>query len=227
MLAHPDFSKEFILDTDASNLAIGAVLSQKFDGQERVIAFASRTLTKSERRYCVTRKELLALVYFIKYFRHYLYGKTFVVRTDHGSLRWIMNFKNPEGQLARWLEVLSTYDMKIEHRPGRLHRNADGLSRIPCKQCGLLEETGDTQQVTIVCPIQEDIITDETEDIKIVQEKDQDISLVKSWVTSGTRPDYKDIGSHGYFIKSLWSQWSRLTLKDGVLVRNMKYWIQI
>ncbi|MCG8033577.1 MAG: Ty3/Gypsy family RNase HI domain-containing protein, partial [Candidatus Thiodiazotropha taylori] len=129
VLAHPDFTKPFILDTDASDIAIGGVLSQKIDGQERVIAYASRTLTKRERRYCVTRKELLALVHFVRYFRHYIYGKVFTARTDHGSLRWLTNFKNPEGQLARWLEILSSYSMKIEHRPGRLHRNADGLSR--------------------------------------------------------------------------------------------------
>ena len=56
------------------------------------------------------------------------------MRTDHGTLRWLLNFKNPEGQVARWLETLSAFDMKIEHRPGTQHRNADALSRIPCKQ---------------------------------------------------------------------------------------------
>ena len=104
ILAHPDFSKPFILDTDASDQAIGAVLAQRFDNKERVVAYASRTLTKTERKYCVTRKELLALVFFVKYFRHYLYGSDFTVRTDYSSLRWLMNFKNPEGQVARWLE---------------------------------------------------------------------------------------------------------------------------
>jgi hypothetical protein len=113
VLGHPDFSKPLILDTDASQNAIGAVLSQMQDGKERVLAYASRALTKAERRYCVTRKELLAVVNFVKYFRHYLYGKPFLVRTDHGSLRWLMNFKEPEGQLARWLEVLSCYNMTI------------------------------------------------------------------------------------------------------------------
>ena len=97
ILAHPDFSQPLILDTDASDIAIGSVLSQKIDNKERVLAYASRTLSKAERKYCVTRKELLALVYFVKYFRHYLYGREFTVRTDHGSLRWLMNFKNPEG----------------------------------------------------------------------------------------------------------------------------------
>ncbi|CAG2249601.1 Retrovirus-related Pol polyprotein from transposon 17.6,Retrovirus-related Pol polyprotein from transposon 297 [Mytilus edulis] len=101
ILSHPDFSRPFILDTDASQSAIGAVLSQEIDGKETVIAYGSRTLSKTERKYCVTRKELLAVVHFVKHFRHFLYGRTFVVRTDHSSLQWLMNFKNAEGQLAR------------------------------------------------------------------------------------------------------------------------------
>ena len=135
ILAHPDFTKPFILDTDASGTAIGAVLSQMHGDSEKVIAYASRSLTKSERRYCVTRKELLAVVNFTKYFKNYLYGKGFRVRTDQSSLRWLLNLKNPEGQLARWLEILSSYDMEIEHRAGAKHKNADSLSRLPCKQC--------------------------------------------------------------------------------------------
>ena len=77
ILSYPDFSKPFILDTDASDTAIGAVLSQMQGGQEKVTAYASRTLSKSERKYCVTKKELLAVVHFVKYFRHYLYGRHF------------------------------------------------------------------------------------------------------------------------------------------------------
>ena len=134
ILAHPHFSKKFIIYTDASNEAIGAVLPQAIDGKERPIAFASRTLTKQEQRYCVAQKESQAVVCAMKHFKHYLYGKQCIVRTDHGSLGWLLNFKNPEGQLARWLQVLSSYDMTIVHRPGRQHRNADALSRIPCRQ---------------------------------------------------------------------------------------------
>ena len=132
-MSFPNFSEPFIFDTDASNTAIGAVLSQRIDGQEKVVAYASRALTKTERKYCVTRKELLAMVHFVKCFRHYLYGKKFTVRPDHGSLRWLLNFKNPEGQLARWIEVLSTYE--IQHRLGAQHKNADALSRHSCGQC--------------------------------------------------------------------------------------------
>ena len=136
ILAFPDFTKTFVLDTDASNDGIGAVLSQENDGRETVVAYASRVLSKAERSYCVTRRELLAVVTFLQHFRPYLLGRHFVVRTDHGSLTWLRNFKNPENQLARWLERMQEYDFDIVHRPGRKHGNADALSRVPCKQCG-------------------------------------------------------------------------------------------
>ena len=101
-----------------------------------MIAYASRVLSKAERRYCVTRKELLAVLTFIQHFRHYLLGKLFLLRTDHGSLTWLQHFKEPEGQLARWLEKLQEYEFTIVHRQGRKHGNADALSRHPCTQCG-------------------------------------------------------------------------------------------
>ena len=111
ILAYPDFSRQFVLDTDASDTGIGAVLSQ-IDGedQERVVAYGSRLLTKPERRYCVTRRELLAVVTSTKQYRSYLTGQRFLLRTDHGSLTWLRNFKEPEGQLARWLERLQELD---------------------------------------------------------------------------------------------------------------------
>lgn len=103
LLAHPNFSLPFILDTDASQVGLGAVLSQEIEGKIRVITYASRTLSKSERKYCVTRKELLALVFACKHFRHYLYGHKVKVRTDHSALKWLMSFKDPQGQVARWI----------------------------------------------------------------------------------------------------------------------------
>ena len=139
ILAYPKIGEPFILDTDASKFGIGAVLSQEQDGLERVIAYASRTLSKPEQNYCVTRRELLAIVNFLKHFRHYLYGQDVLVRTDHGALRWLLNFRNPEGQIARWLEVISQYRLTLQHRPGRVHSNADSLSRHPCTQCGRFE----------------------------------------------------------------------------------------
>ena len=136
ILAYPDPEKEFILDTDASGYGIGAVLSQVQEGKERVIAYGSKALSKEERRYCVTRRELLAIVHFVKQYRHYLFGQKFLIRTDHGALKYLLNFKDPQGQMARWLQVLDTYTFDIEHRAGRKHNNADAMSRGPCKQCG-------------------------------------------------------------------------------------------
>jgi transposase InsO family protein len=130
-LSYPSPNGPFILDTDASDKAIGAVLSQVQNGETKVICFASHILLRAQKKYCTTRKELLAVVKFCRFFRHYLLGRPFTVRTDHGSLVWLMRFKHLEGQLARWMEELSQYDMQIVHRPGRKHLNADGLSRIP------------------------------------------------------------------------------------------------
>ena len=213
VLAHPDFNHGFILDVDACDQSIGAVISQKIHGEEHAIAFASRTLTKSERAYCVTRKELLALVTFVKHFKHYLYGKNFLVRTDHSSLRWLMNFKNPEGQIARWIETLSSYDMKVEHRPGRLHQNADGVSRIPCKQCGVNEEIN--YSVNVVGSSNPEVF-----DLKAIQDSDRDISLLKNWLEKGIKPDTRAISMESYFFIALYGQWKNLEIQDQKLVRR-------
>ena len=137
IMAYPVDDGNYILDTDASDYALGAVLSQIQSGQEKVIAYASRSLSKSEKNYCVTDKELLAVVYFVEYFRHYLLGREFLVRSDHQALRWLFTLKEPKGRVARWLETLSAYHFSIEYRPGKKHTNADSLSRCyiaePCK----------------------------------------------------------------------------------------------
>jgi RNA:NAD 2'-phosphotransferase (TPT1/KptA family) len=133
VLAFPNSTDPFILDTDASDKAIGAVLIQVQGGQERVIAYGSYALTHEQRRYCTTRKELLAVIRFLRQFRHYLQGteERVLVRTDHNSLTWLVNFKDPQGQLARWLEETSQYNFKVVHRAGKLHGDADAVSRIP------------------------------------------------------------------------------------------------
>ncbi len=135
VLAFPrDDAGMFILDCDASDYAIGSVLSQmqwcekSQQMEERPICFASKSLTKPQRAYCCTRREMLAVVVFLQEFRQYLLGRKFLVRSDHSSLRWIMSFKNPENQMARWIEVLSQFDFVLEHRKGVKHVNADALS---------------------------------------------------------------------------------------------------
>ena len=154
VLAFPAELGSLVLDTDASDYGLGVVLSQQqADGTERVLSFASRALSKPERNYCVTRKELLAIVYAVRKYRHYL-GRKIIVRTDHNALQWLFSFREPEGQMARWLVELSAYNLIIRHRPGKTHGNADGLSRIPCKQCGMPAEVKEiTPSVGMVCPV--------------------------------------------------------------------------
>ena len=135
VLSYPRREGEFILDTDASGFSVGAVLSQIQDGEERVIAYASKTLCPSRQRYCVTYRELYAVITFVKHFRHYLWGRKFLIRTDHSSLKWLRNFKNPEGMVARWIATLGTYDFEIAYRKGTMHGNSDALSRKPYRKC--------------------------------------------------------------------------------------------
>ena len=130
----PDFTAVFILDSDASNHGIGAVLSQMMDGVEHPVSYSSRSLTKAERNYYVTRKELLAVVESVKHFRHYLHVQTFRIRTDHAPLRSLLKVKEPKAQLASWIEFLSPFDYETEYREGQRHNNADAMSRRPCTE---------------------------------------------------------------------------------------------
>ena len=132
VLGYPDPKLSYILDTDASAVGVGAVLSQVQNEKERVMAYYSKTLSAAEQNYCVTRKELLAVVKTIKHFRPYLYGQKFKLRTDHASLRWLCRRREPSAQVAKWLEILSEFKYNLEHRPGIKHGNGDGLSRQTC-----------------------------------------------------------------------------------------------
>lgn len=130
-LSCPDFTLPFSLQTDASSVGLGAVLTQVIDGNERVIAYASRALSGAEKNYTVTEQECLAVVWSIRKFRCYLEGYEFTVITDHSSLRWLYELKNPTGRLARWALELLEYNFHIVHRKGALHHVPDALSRIP------------------------------------------------------------------------------------------------
>ncbi|CAG2257611.1 unnamed protein product [Mytilus edulis] len=135
ILVYPVTDKTFILDTDASNYAVGAVLSQEHDGREHVIAYMSKALNKHEISYCTTRKELLAVIIALKNFHPYVYGRPVLLRTDNAAVSWLQSLKDPTGQVARWLQTLGTYNFKVTHRAGRKHTNADAMSRNPCKSC--------------------------------------------------------------------------------------------
>ncbi|MES9881558.1 MAG: reverse transcriptase domain-containing protein [Sedimenticola sp.] len=131
VMAHPRNYGTFILDTDASDTQIAGVLSQVQDGKERVVSYGSRTLNKAERNYCITDKELLAVRHFVEYYRQYLLGRRFLVRSDHQALTFLFRMKEPKGRIARWIEILSAFDFSIDYRCGPKHGNADAVSRCP------------------------------------------------------------------------------------------------
>lgn len=146
ILQYPDFEKPFVLTTDASNFALGAVLSQGNIGKDRPVAFASRTLSKTEENYSAIEKELLAIVWAAQYFRPYLFGRKFMLYTDHQPLTYALNLKTPNSKLVKWRLQLAEYDFEIKHRPGKQNAVADALSRIP-STINLNEECSDTNSV--------------------------------------------------------------------------------
>jgi hypothetical protein len=131
ILACPDFRRTFILQTDASALGLGAVLTQNFEDGERIIAYASRTLNPAEKNYNATELECLAVVWGIRRMRDYLERYEFTVITDHQFLRWLQKLESPSGRLGRWLFELQQYRFQIRYRRETLNKVADALSRQP------------------------------------------------------------------------------------------------
>jgi len=134
ILVAPSDNGQYVLDTDASDTALGAVLQQEQEGKLHVIGYASRTLTPAEAWYCITRRELLGVVFGLKKYRQHLLGWPIIVRTDHAALTYLMKMPEPIGQQGRWLDLLGEYDITIQHRPGRVHGNSDAMSRRPCER---------------------------------------------------------------------------------------------
>lgn len=129
ILAFPDFTKQFNITTDASEYAVGAVLSQEGSGGDRPVAYASRRLTDAETRYSALERELLAIVWAVDHFRPYVFGRKFQVHTDHKPLQWVGKLKESSARMTRWKENLSQYNMDIVYKPGKENIVADWLSR--------------------------------------------------------------------------------------------------
>ena len=244
ILGYPSAEQDdlFILDTDASNCHIGAVLSQRQNGQEKVISFGSKVLNKAERNYCVTRRELLAVVFFIVHYKHYLIGRKFLLRTDHGALTWLFKFKAPEGQVARWLEALSTYDFDIVHRAGKLHGNGDGMSRRPCPDScptckrGELREEAEIRRTYKRTTMKvkgrtartrekarrgrgEEHRTEWMKRIKKAQEEDRRLQLFSRW---GQKPDWQTVANEEIEVKMMWSRWPQIKKRGEVWFYNWR-----
>lgn len=132
ILKQVDENLPFILKTDASNYALGAVLVQGEKEEEHIIEYASRLLLVAEKNYSTTEREALAVVWAVQKFRGYIEGSEVLVLTDHQPLKWLFSLKSPTGRLARWALQLQTFNIRFEYTPGRQNIVADTLSRPPC-----------------------------------------------------------------------------------------------
>ena len=203
ILVYPQFGSEatpFILETDASDVGIAAVLQQ--DGH--VIAYASRALSKSEKNYCVIQKECLAIVYGTKQFRHYLLGRSFTVLTDHAPLQWL-SAQKMEGLLCRWALALQEYDFVVQYRKGSQNSNADSLSRLP--SCTV-------SATTAVVGVWEDQAA-----LRLAQEQDSVLrKVIKALKTSRSKPSsWSEQPLRRY--AQLWQQLV-VTAVDGIACRR-------
>ena len=154
VLGYPNDRDQYTLTIDASLTGIGAILKQKQGTEDRVIAYASKTLSRSQRNYSATKRELFAIVHFTHYFKNYLLGQHFLIRTDHRTLVWIYSFKEPDGMVARWIEKLGQFNFDIKHRARKKIPHADCLLRI---------NTEDEEQTAFVNAIALDVEKDDTD----------------------------------------------------------------
>ena len=140
-LMYPDFSKQFIIHLDASNLALGATLSQEADdGQLRLLSCTSRKFNVHEVNYPVHEKEQLALVHCLEHWRHYLLGAATIAYTDNIATRFIRSSQNLSSRQIRWLQVIERYNVDIRHIPGVANKAADTLSRLNVLESGENED---------------------------------------------------------------------------------------
>ena len=162
VLILPDYTQEFILATDASDIGLGGVLMQERNGAPQPIAYASRLCTAAERNYSITERETLAVIYSLEKFRDIILGYPIRVWTDHTAIQNLFKHKNLRGRLARWFVTLQNYEVKFEYIPGKKNTAADALSR---------NAPSPDEADSIVCSIQE-LTTLDSELVRSEQGKD-------------------------------------------------------
>ncbi|CAF4083166.1 unnamed protein product [Adineta steineri] len=167
VLRAPNFNEPFIIELDACDYGLGAILTQEYDDRKFVIAYASRTQTAAERNYFPTEKEALAIFWATKHFRPYLEGSTIYIRSDCRALQWLIDTKDLSGRLARWAISLSAFNIvDIKYKPGKTNTNSDTLSRYPLPNLASLATSNQPPTVNLWenCTLLENIKTEQFKD---------------------------------------------------------------
>ena len=218
VLTHYDPKLPIILDTDASAYGVGAVISHKlYNGEERPIAFSSRTLSNSERNYAQVEKEALGIIHGVKKFHQYLFGKKFKIRTDHKPLTTILGPKVGIPTLAaerlqRWALFLSAHNYEVEFRPTEKHANADCLSRLPLK-ANYSENSEKTQSVNVM-QIESMPVT--AEQLKHATQTDPMLSRVLEYTLKGW-PEQAPPEFRAFHVRR-----NEITVEDGCLLWGIR-----
>lgn len=192
VLKQVDETKPFVLRTDASNYALGAVLIQGQGPEEHPIEYASRLLTSAERNYSTTEREALAVVWALEKFRGYIEGTPITVASDHQPLKWLLSLKSPTGRLARWALQIQSYDLKVEYIPGKANVVADMLSRPACMH----EKT-----TCEICTVIVDLPSRKASDIREGQLQDEDLKKIIDCFESNSKDEnYLNWTNRGYLM---------------------------
>ncbi|XP_038162776.1 uncharacterized protein LOC119797673 [Cyprinodon tularosa] len=220
ILAYADYTQPFSLYTDASNHGLGAVLAQNQGGEERVIAYASRSLHPAERNdanYSSFKLELLALKWAItEKFKDYLTGAKFTVFTDNNPVAHLQTAKLGAVE-QRWVAQLASFDFEVKYRAGRENLNADALSRFP----KVTTSTGYTVAAVIDADVEDMGSLELGEDWQTLQGADPDIQQVRMYVEKGRAPNKTEQAVLGQPAKKLLKHWKRLCIHKGVLCRHV------
>ena len=250
VLAYADFSLPFLLHTDASGSGLGAVLYQNQNGLDRVIAYASRSLSDSEKNYPAHKLEFLALKWAVcDKFHDYLYGSKFHVKTDNNPLTYVQTTAHLDATGHRWLAALSSYDFSISYKPGVTNQDADALSRLPEDHKDNVEEVSlDSITVRVLCMmaqrpeplvlfcmmnnvtanIQDPPLPPDMQgqmslpqlDVKRLQAEDPTISKVFPLVEKGVKPSSQYVGRQVRSVRLLLREFKKLRIIDGLLYRE-------
>ena len=233
---------QVIITTDASDVALGFVLQQLQLEVERTLAYGGRLLTKSEKNFCITQRELLAIVEAVGTWHVYVAAAPFTVRTDHRPLCWLRTLRNPQGRLARWIEKLEPYQFEIVYtRPTQLP-HADALSRYPvrpcqdCPKCAKVErldrraDEQDEQEAQVAPPEPAVNATRlapapefEAAAWLASQNADPDISPILTAVQADSKPTLEQVAALSAPAHALFLQYDSLVLRDGLLYRKFEH----